>query len=99
MKLWSNGEVAEGKTVVCGHYHTAWGHTILHKDGIDFNKLEAAYGVLTDEQLEEYRKKLKLTPFIDEGIIALDSCVNYSKFLNCVVLEDNLLEGDKYASN
>lgn len=98
MKCWNNGERLEGKTIVCGHYHTPYGHAFIHKDGIDINKLITACEVCNREQIEEYRKQLKFTPFFDKGIIALDSCVAYSKFINCVPIEDNLLEGDKYAS-
>lgn len=67
---WSQGVRPEGKTVVCGHYHTSWAHSHLHNEGSEFDE-DAVF-----------------TPFKDEGIVALDSCVAYSYFCNCFVIEE-----------
>lgn len=69
MQAWSAGNRIEGKTIVCGHYHTSWGHAYLHSEG------------------EEFGPNMKTTPFIDEGIIALDACTAYSGQINCIILE------------
>lgn len=40
---WYNGMAAakcgvleEGKTIVCGHFRTSWGHSVIHGDGDDY---------------------------------------------------------------
>jgi len=72
---WYNGMDAvrtscEEKTVVCGHWHTSYGHYLFEERGSEF-------GVDAD-----------FTPYYAPGIIALDSCVAHSGFVNCIVLED-----------
>lgn len=67
------------KTIVCGHYHTSWGHSNLHDYGVEFD--DEYY----EEASPEYRAHFE--PFIDDGIIALDSCVAYTGFINCYVIE------------
>lgn len=37
---------------------------------------------------EEFGETSNFKPFIDEGIIAIDGCVAYSGFLNCIVIEE-----------
>ena len=34
------------------------------------------------------REDADFSPFIDDGIIALDACTAYSGFVNCVVIDD-----------
>ena len=63
----------KGKTVVCGHWHSSWGHSRLHNKGPEFN---------TNEETACF------DPFIDRGIIALDGCTAYSNQVNCIVIED-----------
>ena len=76
MEQWSHGRIIKDKTIVCGHWHTSWGHSRLHNLGVEFkNKYN-------DSEKEEH-----FEPFIDKGIIALDQCVVYSGIMNCVVLE------------
>ena len=69
MEKWRQGARPEGKTVVCGHYHTSWGHSVLEKNGTEFGE------------------KADFSPFIAEGIIAIDACTAYSHRVNCIVLE------------
>ena len=33
MKAWKDGVREDGKTIVCGHWHTGWGHYIIHHQG------------------------------------------------------------------
>ena len=69
MEKWRQGARPDGKTVLCGHYHTSWGHSVLEKQGT------------------EYGEKADFSPFIAEGIIAIDACTAYSHKMNCIVLE------------
>ena len=58
------------KTVVCGHYHTSYGHA-----HIECNSPEWGEGA-------------DFSPFVADGIIALDACTAYSERINCLVIED-----------
>ena len=76
MNSWSNGKlVDQDAIVVCGHFHTSWGHTYLHNYGMEFNEQD----INDPEQHFE--------PFIDKGIIALDACCAWSSKLNVYVIE------------
>ena len=37
MDAWNQGVKIDGKTIVCGHFHTSWGHCNLHHDGSEFD--------------------------------------------------------------
>lgn len=80
MEEWAKGNRFMDKTIVCGHWHTSWGHAYLHDNGVEFQ--EAYYRDEQDPNRIEH-----FEPFIDEGIIALDACTAYSNKMNCVVLE------------
>ena len=80
MKEWSKGNRFMDKTIVCGHYHTSWGHYYLHHLGVEFQ----------DEYYEDEKDPDKIEhfePFEDDGIIALDACTAYSGMMNCKILE------------
>lgn len=36
MKEWAQGYRLKGRTIVCGHYHTSWGHCHLDHQGTEF---------------------------------------------------------------
>lgn len=38
MECWEQGILEPDKTIVCGHWHTSWGHCYLHHDGTEFGK-------------------------------------------------------------
>lgn len=41
MDMASHGFIEPNKTIVCGHFHTGWGHYYLHQEGIDeFSNLD-----------------------------------------------------------
>lgn len=80
MEEWAKGNRFMDKTIVCGHWHTSWGHAYLHDNGVEFQ--EAYYRDEQDPNRIEH-----FEPFIDEGIIALDACTAHSNKMNCVVLE------------
>lgn len=75
---WANGMAAakcgvvddQGKTIVCGHFRTAWGHSVIEGVG------------------ESYGEFGEYSPYYNEGIIALDACTAFSKFVNCIVIDD-----------
>ena len=75
MAAWHKGARLSGKTIVCGHYHSSWGHSHLHQDRKEF------------PQKNRVDWENSFVPFVDEGIIALDACTAYSGFVNCVVLD------------
>ena len=66
--------IEDGKTIVCGHWHSSFGHSKIHKICTEFGE---------DAVFE---------PFIDNGIIAIDACTIHSGKVNCIVIEDELLE-------
>ena len=69
MERWRIGAVVKGKTIVCGHYTTSWGHSVLEKRG------------------SEYGADADFSPFIHEGIIAIDACTAYSHKINCIIID------------
>ena len=70
MEKWIQGARLEGKTILCGHWHTSWGHSVLEK------------------KCSEFGDDADFSPFIQEGIIAIDGCTAYTGIVNCVVLEN-----------
>lgn len=68
--------IEDGKTIVCGHWHTSYGHSHLHK------------------QCSEFGPDAMFEPFSDKGILAIDACTAHTGKINCVVIEDELLEAD-----
>lgn len=74
MDMWNLGIKEPGKTIVCGHWHSSYGHAHYHNKGVEFSE--------TDEGIQSIH-----TPFYDDGLIAIDSCVAYSGFVNCLKLE------------
>ena len=80
MDAWRNGVKEEGKTIFCGHWHSSWGHSLLHNDGDEF---------VNKNNPNSYAR---FAPFIDDGIVALDGCTAYSKIVNVYTLdiEDDL---------
>ena len=70
MAMWNEGVRVPGKTVVCGHFHAAWGNQLLH----DLDP--------ENTSMVEFNSTFK-----DNGILALDSRVPATHFLNVEVLE------------
>jgi serine/threonine protein phosphatase 1 len=76
MRMWANQACrVEGKTVVCGHFHCSWGWSHIRQERKEFPPLNRA----------DWEKSFE--PFVDDGIIAIDSCVAYTNKINCIVLE------------
>lgn len=70
MGAWKCGVRVEGKTVVCGHFNTSWGHSVL------------------DGKCTQWGVDSIFEPYIQDGIIALDGAVSFTKKVNCIVIED-----------
>lgn len=48
MEKWRQGAKEEGKTVVCGHWHTSWGNSKLHQEGSEWGK-DASFKPFIDD--------------------------------------------------
>lgn len=78
MEAWSQGVRVEGKTIYCGHFHTSWGHSKLHKVGPEWDNKYST---------NPEHRKAHFEPFIDDGICAIDACTAHSHKVNVVVVE------------
>ena len=78
MDAWNQGVRIDGKTIYCGHWHTSWGHSKLHKNGPEWDNKYST---------NPEHRKAHFEPFYDEGICAVDACTVYSKKVNIVVVE------------
>lgn len=85
MECWGQGVRVPGKTIFCGHFHTSWGHAYIHHDHKEFPQN------LEDHDMLVYWFR----PFMDEGIVAMDSCTVISHVVHCAVVEDEPLEESK----
>lgn len=78
MDAWNQGIRVDGKTIYCGHYHTSWGHSKIHKSSPEWDNKYST---------NPEHRKANFEPFIDEGICAIDACTAYSHKVNVVVIE------------
>ncbi len=76
MEMWKNGFCLEYKIIWCGHWCCSYG----------WSRIRQKYKEFPPKNRREWEKSFQ--PFVDDGIIALDSCVSYSGFLNCVVYDE-----------
>lgn len=75
MLAWKHGVREPGKTIICGHWNCSYGWSWIKQERQEF----------PNKSKNDWEKSFE--PFIDDGIIAIDSCAAYSGFLNCIVLE------------
>lgn len=73
MDCWNQKAIPDEKTVVCGHWHTSWGHFKFHGHKEEFPSLS----------IKNARKSFE--PFIEDGIIAIDGCTAYTGLVNVLV--------------
>lgn len=77
---WENGmEMAHfkltvpDKTVVCGHWHTSWGHSKYHNDGDEWDGSSANFnpyfdeGIIAIDACTAYTKMVNVVVFDEEG--------------------------------
>ena len=76
MRYAFDGIIEPGKTIVCGHWHTSYGHTI--------RKIRET----KNYSLSEFDEDADFSIFYDNGIIAIDACTAYSGFCNCLHLTE-----------
>ena len=76
MEMWKNGFCLEDKIIWCGHWCCSYG----------WSRIRQKYKEFPPKNRKEWEKSFQ--PFVDDGIIALDSCASYSGFLNCVVYDE-----------
>ena len=74
--MWENGFCLENKIIWCGHWCCSYG----------WSRIRQKYKEFPPKNRKKWEKSFQ--PFVDDGIIALDSCVSYSGFLNCVVYDE-----------
>lgn len=79
MDAWNQGVKVDGKTIYCGHWHTSWGHSKLHKYGPEWDNKYST---------NPEHRKAHFEPFYDDGICAIDACTAYSHKVNVVVVEE-----------
>ena len=84
MKAWSDGVKEDGKTIFCGHWHTSWGHSMLHNYGVEFVGANETVTTLDDGTTWPFAC---FDPFVDDGIVAVDACTVASHQVNVVVRE------------
>lgn len=79
MDAWNKGIKVDGKTIYCGHWNCSYGWSNIRQAKKEF------------PQKNRIGWEKSFEPFIDNGIVAIDSCVQYTGFINCIVLEENQL--------
>lgn len=84
MDAWNQGVKIPGKTIYCGHWHASYGHSKLHNEGPEFNNPYAK---------DRKKRKANFTPFIDEGICAMDACTAVSHKINIRIIDDECPDG------
>lgn len=86
MSSWARGVREPNKTVVCGHWHTSWGHCNLHNDGEEFLSHIETYYINPETGRQEPHENFDI--FYDKGIIAIDACTAHSGKVNVLVLDE-----------
>ena len=59
----ARGIIIPGKTIVCGHFHTGWGHFNIHKEGeTQYDNFDIYYdeGVVALDTCTVYSNKIKI---------------------------------------
>jgi len=86
MAMWQQGIREPDKTIVCGHYHTSYGHTNIHDDGVEFlDEYETFY---IDPDTGKQEPHVNNDIFYDNGIIALDACTALTNRVNVLVIDE-----------
>ena len=80
MEWWGKGAVIPDKTIVCGHWHTSWARYHQGEIPVEFP------GRYPNQATPQEMRKA-FAPWMAPGIIALDSCVAHSGFLNVITVE------------
>lgn len=77
MKMALNNLIVPGKIVVCGHWHTSYGHCYIK------NKKSP------DHYYREFDADADFSIFKYNGVIAIDACTAHTDKCNCLVLNED----------
>lgn len=81
MEMAENGFIIDGKTTVCGHWHTSYGNVRkMYPNKSSYRYLEFSEDISKRKLMGIYRNK---------GIIAVDACTAWSGFCNCLKLKED----------
>lgn len=80
MDCWNQGVRDPDKTIICGHWHCSWGNSKLHNDGVEFPNPRST---------NPAHRYVNSSPFLDDGIVAIDACTALTHKVNCYVFEEN----------
>ena len=75
MEMAAEGIIEPGKIIVCGHWHTSYGHV---------RKTEGK-----PDRTKEFEEDANFSIFYDNGIIAIDGCTAHTGFCNCLHLRES----------
>lgn len=70
-------EMVDKRTIVCGHWHTSYGHVKFHGIGKEFPSKNS-----------NWKNECCFDIFKDEGIIALDACTALTHKVNVLVIDE-----------
>lgn len=70
-------EVADTRTVVCGHWHSSYAHARFHGAGEEFPAKHCSW-----------KKHCHFEPFADDRIIGIDACTAYTRKVNVLVIDE-----------
>ncbi len=70
-------EMLDKRTIVCGHWHTSYGHANFHKVGKEF-----------PSEGTSWKGQCCFDIFMDNGIVALDACTALTHQVNVFVFEE-----------
>lgn len=80
MDAWNQGVKIDGKTVFCGHWHTSWARAHIDKSGVEWDN---------DRSTNTDHRKADFSPWVKDGIVALDACTAYSHKINVYTFEED----------
>ena len=80
MFMASLGIIEKNKTIVCGHWHTSWGHVRENPE----NKGKSA----RELSRLEFSKKDQFGIYRSDGVIGLDACTTFTGYCNCLKLTE-----------
>ena len=72
MNAWAQGMRIEGKTIVCGHWHTSWGHSIIHGHCAEWGP-NANFSTFKDEGIVALDACTALTDCVNCYVLEVDN--------------------------
>lgn len=82
---WAQNIIIPDKTIVCGHWHTSYGHSRYHNEGTEWDtEWLRIWNLMHEDDMLPGSANFDI--FKDKGIIAIDACTAYSRKVNCLKL-------------